>query len=536
MAVAVYGLVGEIGSLTSAIKKKLLAEAGASAWDEPNEEIVEELGDAIWYGTLLALVHNDPRPINILKSDIRLLKAEIGGDSERAQKIRAALDPTKKDLFLQAAEKFPRTESMRFSHYQELAFLTARTRERVLLEVCLAVLGQLGAELLRTRMPEIELTLNKNIADRPVNVILGEVAWHLAAVASLFRLSLDEVLAKNVEKVAFRADRSDRTPLHDESNLESERFPRVFEISFVTVSPKRLGDKILSRSRMFMDGRQLGDELTDNSREDDGYRFHDVFHLANVAHLGWSPVVRKLMGRKRKSLGDETDEVEDGARAQIVEELVLKAIHSEGVRLARDTARCGPETPMRTFADRKAITFRFLKSLQGFVEGLEVRKNAAWEWEDAIIEGADAYYQLRLHGQGTVRVDLNERKLTFSPDVWLSIRGLSVGLGNASVSSSAEIDTAHLTAEEQAACDGDASKLRRVLAAKCAILRSLGLGEPSSSQQLDIKLRGNDVSVHARSEVQKRMWAIGALSFQLAFSEDTTGGILCSALAVTSVA
>ena len=41
-------------------------------------------------------------------------------------------------------------------------------------------------------------------------------------------------------------------------------------------------------------GPLLGDPVTDNTHDDDGYRFHDVMHLANMAVLGWSPVMRSL--------------------------------------------------------------------------------------------------------------------------------------------------------------------------------------------------------------------------------------------------
>ena len=33
----------------------------------------------------------------------------------------------------------------------------------------------------------------------------------------------------------------------------------------------------------------------------DGYRFHDVFHLACAAVLCWSPVTRRNLGRKRRT-------------------------------------------------------------------------------------------------------------------------------------------------------------------------------------------------------------------------------------------
>ena len=43
--------------------------------------------------------------------------------------------------------------------------------------------------------------------------------------------------------------------------------------------------------------------------------FHDVFHLAYAAVLGWSPTTRALLKIKRKSR-PEIDENEDGARAK----------------------------------------------------------------------------------------------------------------------------------------------------------------------------------------------------------------------------
>ena len=45
---------------------------------------------------------------------------------------------------------------------------------------------------------------------------------------------------------------------------------------------------------MWTDSQRLGNDLMDNAYEDDGYRFHDVFHLACAAVLGWSPVLRAL--------------------------------------------------------------------------------------------------------------------------------------------------------------------------------------------------------------------------------------------------
>jgi NTP pyrophosphatase (non-canonical NTP hydrolase) len=505
--IAIYGVAGEIGSLLSAVKKRLLAEDGDRNWNRPNDEIIVELGDVIWYCFSLAQILNKGGQFNILTSDIAKLRRTISGQSRRAAHIRQALDVidrNKRNQFLAQSRHFPRTESMTFDHYQTLAFMTARTEGKVLLEVCLAVLWQLGAELLRKTLPAVELKLNKNVADRDANEVLGEIAWHLAAIASLYKLSLNNVVGANVEKVRFRSNRSDPTPFHDESAHTTEQLPRRFEISFVSVGP--------GLSRMYMDGKQLGDPLTDNSYDDDGYRFHDVMHLSNVAHLGWSPVIRKLMNRKRKRSGDKIDEVEDGARALLVEEVVLKAIHSEGKRLAKDGSALKPGKPERQFPTRATITFRLLKSLQDHVEGLEVHRNKFWEWEDAIYEGARVFFELRKESQGTVTVDMLKRTLAFSPDVCIDLKGKVAGVGTATKKSG----------------------MSREVLAKHAILMSLGFDTPSPSEadQLDVKLLGGKrVSVKAQKKVREKIWALGVLDFQLSFFEPK-GQLCCTAIAI----
>src|SRR4029079_14836619 len=74
--------------------------------------------------------------------------------------------------------------------------------------------------------------------------------------------------------------------------------------------------------RVFINGEEGKtdlSELTDNAYENDGYRFHDVSHRADAAVLGWSPIIRSGLKRKRKS-NHKTDEVEDGGRAKAIEE------------------------------------------------------------------------------------------------------------------------------------------------------------------------------------------------------------------------
>lgn len=522
-AIAMYGLIGEIGSLVSAVKKKILAEGGESAWDEPSEEIKEELGDVLWYCYSLAQLEN-AAPFDILANDIALLRLEIADENERAETIRVALEalnPASKDAFLAAAQTFPQAGAASFNAYQNLAFKTARTDGRTLLEVCLAVLPQLGAEVLRGTLPKIERKINRNIADRAINTVLGEITWHIAAIASLYQVTLDDIVIINREKVSFRMERGAPTPLHDEGRASHQQFPRAFDITFV-----RIGQ---DKSRMYFEGRRLGNDLTNNFYEDDGYRFHDVLHLALIARLGWSPVFRGFMKRKRP----EIDEVEDGGRAKVVEELVIKAIHSEGERQVKDRTRCSVKGPVRLFAERATIPFGLLKTIRIWVSGLEVAKNSFWEWEDAICDGCEIFFQLRQYKQGTVHVDLVARQITFTPTVSPGVEGTTVGLGMGAAADESDEEIALVLSDHDVRATLQRNDLARTLAAKRALAQALGFrGSTTPWHQFSVALLDGDrISVAAMDEVQDRIWAIGAVDYKVAFT--TTGGrTLCTVLAI----
>jgi len=500
-AISIFGLVGEIGSLISAVKKQMLGEL---PWDQPNAEIREELGDIMWYAFSVAQIVN-ASPVNIFTLDIAVLKREMAGTSERDRKVQAALDSSKRGQFLEAVKLFPRTAEMHFHDYQKLAYLTARTDGDVLMKVCLAVLWQLSAEMMRHYLTPIERELNQTIPDRPLNDILGEVAWHLSALASVVNLDLDEVAEANVRKVGFRRNRGDQTPLHDAGEPERQRFPRRFDVVFLTVGP--------GLSRMYWGGRRLGDDLTDNAHDDDGYRFHDVMHLANVAKLGWSPVLRKMMRRKRRDRR-ETDEVEDGARAQIVEELIVKAIHAEGERLARVRHPGVADADLRLFEDRSDISFRFLQTLRNYADGLEVANNRYWEWEDAIFVGSALYDQLKRQCQGTVTVDLEARTIKYIPTIDLDFEGKLVGISVSALPNGAD-DRLVIEA------------LRRTT------LKAIQLEDvPARHAEVEVNLAtAGRPRLRVRGAVEQALWARGGVLLSATLSEDG-GCMLCTVAAL----
>lgn len=224
---------------------------------------------------------------------------------------------------------------------------------------------------------------------------LGDTLWYLANVASREGLSLDEIAKQNLAKARMIYDEGSDNGF-DKGYPEDERFPRKFDIVF---SERKLDRHVQVKLRI--NGVFVGDALTDNAYDADGYRFHDVFHLGYVAALGWSPVFRSLLKIKRKSV-PEVDEVEDGARAAIVEEAISIFIFNRA-------------KTRHLFESRNAIDFSLLKSVRGMVGDLEVSVCTAKQWRHAIHQGYEAFRQLNEHRGGTVSVDMDAQRLTFQP-------------------------------------------------------------------------------------------------------------------------
>jgi hypothetical protein len=143
----------------------------------------------------------------------------------------------------------------------------------------------------------------------------------------------------------------------------------------------------------------VGDPLTDNRAEDDDYRFHDIFHLSFAAHLGWSPTLRRLLKVKRKSV-PLVDEVQDGARAILIEEGIATWIFNHAQHLA-------------LFEGIETLDYGLLKSVRRFVSGYEAENCPLWLWEEAILNGYKVFREMRKHRSGLVSIDLIERKIWF---------------------------------------------------------------------------------------------------------------------------
>ena len=162
-----------------------------------------------------------------------------------------------------------------------------------------------------------------------------------------------------------------------------------------------VGNKLYVYQRC--NGLNIGDRLTDNIMTPDDYRFHDVFHYAYAAVLGWSPVIRARFRLKRKSRL-HVDEAEDGARATLIEEGIAIWIF-------------GQAKGLNFFEGLRPndLSLTLLKSVRQFVAGYEVARRPLWVWEEAILQGYDAFRYLRRERQGRVRIDFHQRSLTIGP-------------------------------------------------------------------------------------------------------------------------
>lgn len=224
---------------------------------------------------------------------------------------------------------------------------------------------------------------------------LGDVLWYLSAVSHHLGLDLGDVATANLGKIT---DRWRHTPAEaipfDSDSPPHEQLPRQADFSFTLTR----GPEDREVSVMTCDGRQVGDPITNASHIADGYCFHDVFHLSYAAVLGWSPVLRSLLKRKRKS-NPGTDEAEDGGRAIAIEEGISALVFAYASR--------------HNYLDGKThVDNDVLDTIQVMVAHLEVGAHRAADWEKAILAGFAAWRQLRKAGGGTVRLDLEAQSLT----------------------------------------------------------------------------------------------------------------------------
>jgi len=263
----------------------------------------------------------------------------------------------------------------------------------------LGLTGEVGALLSEykklLRDGPVHLRFRERLAEE-----LGDTLWYVSSVATKFELSLDDIAADNLRKTEDRWLSSRKRTPFDLDSPRTEKLPRKFEYTFAyaTREDGTRGVALLDKR-----GRQVGDLLTDNAHKTDGYRFHDVMHFAFVAILGWSPVARKLLGRKRRSGGKAKDEVEDGGRASVIDEAIVAMIFDyidHDLVATEGMTRIDTET---------------LRGVRALTRGYEVHVRTEAEWEQAILAGLDVWRKVDGHNGGTVIGNFTKASFRYAP-------------------------------------------------------------------------------------------------------------------------
>lgn len=343
------GLFGEVGSVM-AVAKKCHRESDSYKSTAYLDDLKEELGDALWYFSTLC------RRLGYEAAEI-FPDFEVDGDRDN---FPAGNPRDEKDSSGDCSGK-------------------KRSLDELLQE-----LGEAAAALLRVReKSDATLGLLRTFAESYLRTVQAkDVAF--AGVVDL-----------NIQKTRGRFLKPDPSTLRDfdASFPEDERLPDKFEIEII--------QRPSGQSYMRWKGVFIGDPLTDNIPDEDGYRFHDVFHLSYAAVLHWSPIFRKLTKQKRKS-DPKIDEAEDGGRATVVEEGVSAWIFSQAKRLD-------------FFEGHKDVPFDLLKAVKKFVSGYEVEACPLYLWRSAILQGYEVFREVRKNKGGVVVGNRRKRTIAYKP-------------------------------------------------------------------------------------------------------------------------
>ncbi len=339
------GLYGEVGGIMATVKKHVRDKAAYPCFKNDSEE---EFGDTLWY--LAAICRRLNFPLDEIFSE-----AVNYGNFKNVG----------------AASDIPEGA---------VAYIAVPIASAASLDTTLVLLGQSAAALL---------------SGTPARTDLVSFARAYLDAIHAAKLAFSEVARSNLRKArgAFLEPQADDlADLDFDSKFGiEEQLPREFRI--------RINQRGSGKSYLQWNGVFIGSPLTDNIADSDGYRFHDVFHLANAAILHWSPVMRALIRHKRKS-NPKFDEEQDSGRAIVVEEGIAAWIFSRAKEL-------------NFFENQEKVPLGILKTIGEFVAGYEVEKCPLKLWEKSILEGYAVFRELKANQGGWIIGNREQRTIRY---------------------------------------------------------------------------------------------------------------------------
>lgn len=299
---------------------------------------------------------------------------------------------------------------MDLSEYQSLAIKSDKTgadAHKSLMVTLLGLAGETGSLLSEYKKWFREGDAYKPFSDQ-VSEELGDILWYLANLASKLNLDLGEVAQENIAKIEERWPKRDPNEpglfggtrhRYDAAYKPDEQLPLEMRVEFVETTAGEM-----RKLQLRYEGHEIGDPLTDNSHINDGYRFHDVFHIGCGILLGWSPVMRRILKCKRKSQPN-VDIVEDGARALVTEEGVSAVVFGHGRSYSM-------------FEKSDSVSYDLLRTIRSMVAPFEVRTRPLSDWQHTILESFKVWRKLIEHGGGTVIASSESNTMEFVPPTW----------------------------------------------------------------------------------------------------------------------
>jgi len=299
-------------------------------------------------------------------------------------------------------------EPLTFREFQELSSRTDRAKGKDIKAIMVPLLGLAGEA--GSLLSEYKKWLREGDRYKPftdqVSEEIGDILWYLANIADKAGLDLQDVAEENLAKLAGRyTDEASPSQLfvnehdrYDSQFPEYERLPAQMRVIFEEVESD--GRKKL---KLAYDGQTYGNHLTDNSHSDDGYRFHDVFHFTLAILLGWSPIVRRQLKVKRKSV-PQVDEVEDGARAAAIEEALTALVFA----WAKDYS---------LFRGADTVEYELLRAIKLITRSVEVQNKTPREWEETILAAYNVWRQMIANNGGVFVGDAQRRLVAYEPNV-----------------------------------------------------------------------------------------------------------------------